>query len=381
MGRWSRYLEGTGAAIIGARQQRIRDSAVSAFEHRELLQYGVAAQALRQEGRQRVLAFELCSQALAQALWTDRRLRLSHDQRKLAQAMRNTMLLRWYGGIQNVMADRQWLHETLGVTSINDFIICKWPRRRGKTLVETYVATCVAASQASGNVLAFCPVVDQARTWLNQVESFLGLLKHHPRFGWTEESKTSGRSMKIRSTYNPAAVSVIKAYGNGTNAKFAQNLRGTGNDVMLVMIDEGFFFVDAAYEVILPVLANGAACVLVSSMPIAENGGYRLTQIKYKSGRAVATTIDWRPGCSDCRDLEERTRQEVVCRHEPQKVLPFRSKIYEVRPPLPLFTFSTTTSRSLAHADASGGHDEAVWRFVCARDPEHGRRRNGHSHL
>jgi hypothetical protein len=204
-----------------------------------------------------------------------------------------------------------WLGATYGVHSVQDATAVIYPRRHGKTLTQTLVTAITLASQPHGNVIDYNPTNDQAKAWLKQAILFLGLLEKDEEFGFTTEQLLESKSVRIRAHFSGTA-NTINVYGNGTNERNAQNLRGSGANVLLVNMDEGLFFVDAAYKVILPVVANGAALVITSSMPPSETGAFNLTKALYETGRPVMRVLDWRRACQICLAKEARIGKEVL---------------------------------------------------------------------
>jgi hypothetical protein len=318
MSEWRDYLAATKESVLQRRQTRIVRG-LDSMRQREQYEAMPETAEARMPGRQRVIAFERCRAELLTAIALETGMYLSHDQVRLLDEMRNSVLLRMYNGdVSAFMADIPWLQATLGVTEIHDTVAVIYPRRHGKTLTQTIASTILVLSQPNGNVMSFNPHQDQAKTWLAQAVRWLGLMQRHPEFGWQLDAHTESRTIAIVSNATRTRNSIL-VYGNGTNARNAQNLRGTGNSAILINIDEGFFIVDEAWEVILPTIANGAALVVTSSMPASDTGALNMLRQVYPHGTLIFRTLDWRHACNDCRAKEARLRREIVCVHIQRK--------------------------------------------------------------
>jgi hypothetical protein len=83
-----------------------------------------------------------------------------------------------------------------------------------------------------------------------------------------------------------------------------------------VNIDEFFFLVSAAYKVIIPSAANGAAIVATSSNPPRANVGADILSAVYPdSGRKIFQVLDWRPRCEGCKRIEMEQNIKIECQH------------------------------------------------------------------
>src|SRR5687768_11058917 len=130
---WSSYLRATSRAQMqatGERERSGQDLAFRAFDDYQ----NVRPEVLNTSpGRRNVLAFERCRQALLREINAKRDMRPSADQTRLFDLMRNTMLLKMYGSDPTaLMADQEWLKDTLKVEDVNDVLQVEYPRRSGK---------------------------------------------------------------------------------------------------------------------------------------------------------------------------------------------------------------------------------------------------------
>ncbi len=323
------YLRQAGAAILAGRRDKTL-AELQTMRPREDYEYMEVLRQQRQPGRKRVQAWEDCRRVLEGHIAEQMDIRLSHDQTRLMDEIRNSLLIKMYGNVQAVIADMAWLRANLGIESAYDAVAIIFPRRSGKSLTQTAASAITSASQPGGNVLGFNPNQEQAKTWLALCVRFLYMLKGDARFGWVLVAHRESKEIIITVLLYKTTSSVY-VYGNGTNGKNAQNLRGTGNSAMLVNFDEGFFFCDEAYEVILPVIANGAAFVITSSVPLQETSSFNLTKALNENGRPVMRIHNWSNSCDDCAEKERRLKREITCHHMAQKPSNFRSKVDEKR--------------------------------------------------
>ena|SRR5687768_8978972 len=141
-------------------------------------------------------------------------------------------------------------------------------------------------SQLSGNnVSTYTMTWGQAKLWLKGAIDFMRLLQNDEEFGWRIKHKEEGKFMTIECTNQRHSSNTLFGYGNAKDERNAQNLRGTGPEPILVNLDEGLFFADGAYEVILPVVANGAGMVITSSLPPLNSNALGLLQATLPDGQ------------------------------------------------------------------------------------------------
>ncbi len=269
-----------------------------------------------QNGRQRVLAFEACRTRMLEELGTQRNMRLSYDQKRLLDAMRNTLLLRMYdGNIHALEADRHWLRNTLQVIDLYQTALITYPRRSGKTHTETLCMAIVLLSQRDGNGVCINPKKHHAKAWLTQCKEHLDMLRDDDTWGFEELEHRSGEIFKLRANYTGGETVEIVCQGNASQEQHVSSLRGSGKRTMLLCCDEAYFFCDAAWPVILPLAANGCALVMTSSMAHKHATLFQIRDARFRDGCPVVQLLDYRAHCSECTLKEEQTGQEVKCDH------------------------------------------------------------------
>jgi hypothetical protein len=273
-------------------------------------------QAELQNGRQRVLAFEACRKRMLEELEAQRGMRLSYDQKRLLDAMRNTLLLRMYDGDINALeADRHWLRNTLQVMELYQTALITYPRRSGKTLTETLCMGIVMLSQRDGNGVCINPKKHHAKAWLTQCKEHLDLLRNDDTWGFEELEHRSGEIFKLRQNYTGGEIVEVVCQGNASQEQHVSSLRGSGKRTMLLCCDEAYFFCDAAWPVILPLAANGCALVMTSSMAHKHATLFQIRDARFRDGCPVVQLLDYRAACSECTLKEEQTGLEVKCDH------------------------------------------------------------------
>lgn len=324
--KWAAYAREVAGHERQARATR-RQEGLKSFRRREDYEFMPEQLAANKPGRQRMLYYEECRTKMLDRISDERGLRLSYDQHRLLDELRNTMILKFYGGIENALADKTWLRDNYGVETIYDCTAVIYPRRHGKTLTQTINGGITMLSQPRGNVLDYNMKNDQARVWMTQCEAWLELMRRDNVFGWAFVAKNEGKFITIRTNLHKS-LSQLNVYGNATNKRDAQALRGTGNDAMCVNLDEGFFFVDEAYVVILPVVANGAALIITSSKPTTATHAYQMVHAKSKTGAPLFRVLDWRRACAECQAREDRTGRETHCPHIVHKPMHFRFVLF-----------------------------------------------------
>lgn len=275
--------------------------------------------------RNRVLAFERCRSELYRLIDDVYDMRPSADQHRLFDLMRDTMFIKFYNGdISALMADADWLRETLQVQDVKDGLQVEYPRRSGKSWTEIIVSIVTALSisaKSVGNIYCISPTAEQARDWLSQFMQFLSLMKDHPEFGYTVLQHREGKNVVIRSKYTGREVT-ITVRGNASQKAHVNSLRGGGKGLLLLILDEFNFFCDEAFGVILPLLANGAALVLTSSMAVKEKVAAALAEACYKNGDKVLHVVRWRVGCTECTQKQEQTGKQVSHSFSPSSFHP-----------------------------------------------------------
>lgn len=322
---WDVWVD-RAAAATRAQRRADMDVAARAFASglREEHMYTPEAVAGRQPGRQLVEKFHRCWRALRLELARPTKqggwgMYLSAPQTRLWEAMRDVLLLKMYGGrIAAYMSDIAYVRKKCPTaTELYTSVAIILARRSGKTLVEQLVVNTGMLSINSGAFNPYTMTWNQARTYLSDTTRILGLLRNHDEFGWRQDRAGSvgGRKLQIIRTADMCTTS-INVFGNAMTANNAQNLRGTGGNAALIILDEGLFFCNEAYSVILPTIANGAGFVITSSQPpLGTNAIGLLTATMPDTGEPVMKVFNWRPMCLGCEAREKLLQREVHCRH------------------------------------------------------------------
>lgn len=264
--------------------------------------------------RQRVLTFHRCRQELLRRIDETFDMRPSPDQTRLFDLMSNTMLLKIYENDANaLLADFDWLKDTFQVDDTTNGLIVEYPRRSGKSWTEILdsIVTVLALDLGSvGNVYCVSPMQKQATDWLAQFIQFIGVMRDHPEFGYAEVSRSQGQCFVIRSKYT-GKERTVTVRGNASNKSNVNALRGGGKGLLLLILDEFNFFCDEAFAVLLPLIANGAAIVLTSSMAVKATAAAELAQRLYKDGTKALNAVRWRLGCAECMMRQDQTGELV----------------------------------------------------------------------
>jgi hypothetical protein len=272
---------------------------------------GIREQELR-PGRQCVVRWERC-RALALQRKRERRnnFRLTTDQVRLMNEMRNTMVLFWYGNNSDAINDdRHWLRETLGYTGPLNTFAARFPRRAGKTLVATLVAAITMASQVDGNCFAINPRVQQAQMFLEQVREHLCDWEDDEYFGWVEKKYSkSDNILQIAPKWQPnGGVTECVSRGGAASEHTVQNLRGGGKRIMALFIDENEFTSDAAPVVWVPMVRYGASVIATSSANANRSPAMTaFYEAVYGDGQRIVKLMDYRTKCAECLNRPRAT--------------------------------------------------------------------------
>lgn len=148
--------------------------------------------ALESPGRQNLERFE---RAL-HFLFSRCGVKLGHLQIKLLHAARISLLRRMYGN--DLVNDLDYLRTRFRISRIYENVSIIFPRRVGKTTVQTIVAACVAVSQFDGNVCCFNIKGRQARAWLSQAMKWLFKFQDSEEFKFTVENQNAQEFILIR---------------------------------------------------------------------------------------------------------------------------------------------------------------------------------------
>jgi hypothetical protein len=118
----------------------------------------------------------------------------------------------------------------------------------------------------------------------------------------------------------------IVSRGNAAQEHTAASLRGGGKRLMLLCCDEAYFFAPGSWSVIWPLVANGAAAVLTSSMAMKESAISELKDARFNDGSLIPNVLDYRATCDECARREKATGDEVRCSHIIAPPMHFRTR-------------------------------------------------------
>jgi len=324
---WTEWAEASAAAVLEERQHEL-EAAARAFSgmRREMYMYTAEAAAARRPGRRLLERFHRAWAKLRRGLSLPPAqggygIYLSRPQERLWEAIRDATLLKMYGGkIADYLVDIRVVRKMCPTAQeLHTNVAIVLGRRFGKTFVEqTVIITAMVTFPTPSSLQVYNMTWPQAKTYLTDSERMLNLLKDDPECGWKKDRDASvgGRKLAIKRNSDGAKTS-LSVFGNAMNKANAQNLRGTGGGAVLVILDEGLFFCDAAYEVILPTIANGAGFVITSSQPpLGTNAVGLLTATMPDTGTPVMRVLNWTPMCLGCKAKQTLQQREIVCRHE-----------------------------------------------------------------
>ncbi len=281
-------------ALIAQEQERLdslreRRPVRRRYEYQDVPEY----QAARDAGRARLARYEAALQYLF-----DRGVKLGYLQREFMKVVRLVGLKRMFG--DTLLANLGYLRERFGVDRIMRAVCILFPRRSGKTTVQTIDAACTAVSQPDGNVVSFNLTGRQSAAWLKQCMLYMQMFKGSAHFDWTEYDRKLPERITIRA-HATGTLNTVSAYP-GAQAGSFDNLRGMGFKLMKLYLDEGAFFDERGIPVMAPLLANGAALIVTSSIAPggARTGAMRLLDAKEDDGRPAVLELNFGQGCSAC---------------------------------------------------------------------------------
>jgi hypothetical protein len=295
--------------LLHSEQQRLRGLRArkpvrlrSAYADEPIFQF------LRDAGRHRIEQYE---KAL-QLLFTNG-VKLGYLQARFMRVVRVVSLRRMFG--ETLHQHKAYLLRRFGIKEVFRAVCILFPRRSGKTTVQTIDAAVTAVSQPNGNVVSFNLTGRQSAAWLKQCMTYLNMFKDTVEFGWTEVDRKFPERITIRARA-AGTDNTISAYP-GAQAGSFDNLRGMGRDLCKCYLDEGAFFDERGLPVMLPLLANGASLIVTSSIAPggAHMGALRLLDAKDRNGKHVVLELNWNRACVQCI----RLGQEDRCEHRRQR--------------------------------------------------------------
>ena len=264
---WDQWAQVTAQTVLLEREEALRD-ATRRFGRREEYAYSEEAVEAMQPGRQRLLMFEKCRARMLRANGQARTQKghgHPHELRADPPLQRHAR----HDALTHVWKRHSGLPE--------GHSICKrsGPKRRrrvhqgghypgttvGQDLDPDDGGRIALLSQPSGNVLNYNMVQSQALQWQNEVMSRCKLLENDPDFMHTIDNMHKGKYVVFNRTGTVKGNNTtLFVFGNARDERNAQNLRSTGNNALLVCMDEGLFFCQGAYKVgfsfIFPPLAH-----------------------------------------------------------------------------------------------------------------------------
>ena len=332
--QWASYLRGCIQQIQQDRIERQRRILTLRFApphlaRQEQERLAVAAMFTKPvpEGRKNVLRYEKCRRKMAMqwARIKDGR-RLSYDQERRLDDMRNAHLTVMYGNYSNVLDDYIWLRDQLGVLCYRDALFIIAGRRSGKTEVGTKHISIYGLSQKNSYLYECNMTVEQAKIFMSKVMEDMLLLEKDDDFGFKLNRYVSGHYFCIIPN-GTGIPSYLHVYGGGTNPSAIQNTRGGGNWAHLLFIDESGFFKDVAKTTVMPMVSNGAPVIETSSMPPFGGRIKAILEAAFSDGSRVYNVINQRRLCDECQAIEDKTETEVICNHYPPRPMHFRSAV------------------------------------------------------
>jgi hypothetical protein len=106
------------------------------------------------------------------------------------------------------------------------------------------------------------------------------------------------------------------------------SLRGMGERIMCMLLDEFLFMAVSLYGSILPLLTNGAAMLLTSSMSATGDDEIkRMLMAKMPDGRDIVLRLDWIRACAKCMAAGIADR----CTHLKQRPQHFQRSVDQER--------------------------------------------------
>lgn len=267
------------------------------------------------EGRANLDRFERCFKYL----FTKCGVKMGFLQQQIIDIGRLILLKRMFG--DGIATELKYLRERFNIKHLFEQAAVTLPRRAGKTVAQTLLATVVAVTQPDGNVCNFNLLGRQAVSWLGKVLGWLKLLEKAPEFGFTYERINSQEFVVIRNCTGTLAT--ISSYP-GPRDEDASNFRGMGDKLMLLMYDEFYFLREIVYPTTLPLSINGAGILMVSSMSKTGNSAVRnMIYQKMEDGKTdFFLKLDWLRACPEC----VRAGKANECTHIEQRPQHFQPK-------------------------------------------------------
>lgn len=182
--------------LLSQEKRILRDAADQAWQQpvRRKTEYAnlQAVRAAQSSGRQNLERFE---RAL-RFLFDECGVRLGYLQLKFLHAARTVLLKRMFG--TGIVSEQSYLQAKFQIKRLYDTCSIIFPRRSGKTTVQTILAAVLAVSQPDGNYVAFNLTGRQSKAWLNQSIKWMELFQKSPEFRYVELQRDMRESLMIR---------------------------------------------------------------------------------------------------------------------------------------------------------------------------------------
>ncbi len=243
-----------------------------------------------------------------------------------------------------LLGNTNYLLTVHDIQEIYDAVVILFPRRSGKTTVQTIAGAAIGVSQPDGNVVSFNITGRQARMWLSQCRKYLMTYMKSDEFRFEVIAENMNEFVKIKSVAT-GTINTICAYP-GSQGKDFKNLRGVGENLCMCFVDEGYWFSEEGVPVLVPLLANGAALVITSSV---GSGGPRaglmaILDAQYGDGTMAVKEINYSTTCEECIAANI---PEGRCTHNYQRPQHFQSNFSQLRTKVLLSPFEGVHEREL----------------------------------
>jgi hypothetical protein len=190
-------------ALLSQEKQVLRDADDRAWQQpvRRKHEYSrlQAVRAAQAMGRQNLERFE---RAL-RFLFNECGVRLGYLQIKFLKAARIILLKRMFG--PGIVSEQAYLRHMFQIRRLYDTAAIIFPRRSGKTTVQTILAAVIAVSQPDGNLVAFNLTNRQSKAWLHQAIKWLELFQKSPEFRYVELQRDMRETLMIRNSCGTTA--------------------------------------------------------------------------------------------------------------------------------------------------------------------------------
>ena len=259
--------------------------------------------AMRENGRQNMERYE---RAL-QFLFEHGGVKLGTLQKRFMEAVRRVSLHRMYG--EQLLANMAELRERFGIESVERATCILFPRRSGKTTVQTIDAAVTLVSQPDGNIVCFNLTGRQSDAWMKQTIQYLDIFREAGgEFAWTEVHRHMPERLTIR-VHALGTVNTVMAFPGAQAGKF-DNIRGMGVRLCKCYLDEAAFFDEGCMPVLAPLLLHGASLILTSSIAPggARQGLMKILDATYGDGKKAVLEVNMIRACKGCQQRGEEDR-------------------------------------------------------------------------